>query len=1399
MKRRQGLSLLLAAVMLLSIAFGAVPAQAAREAAAVTDPGEPVRMIVELEEPKAFPLSLFASTPSREDVKAAIRDLVETASPLAADGEDAPEVAFGYDYSVLLQGFSLTAPEGLLDEIRALKGVRNAFKAQTYTLVEPEGGWANADSQAAVGAQDAHERGYTGEGQVIAVLDTMLLPEHEAFSGTVPSPKLSKADIEEKLPSLTIAEDASADELWRSDKIPFCFDYYDLDADVSSTNPHGTHVSGIATANGGEIIGVAPDAQLVYMKVFDYNDSSSSDAILAALEDAVILGADCVNMSLGMYGGFSAYADETTQRVYENLRAADVSLCCSAGNDGLFSVLNWPTPLYMPDTSTLGSPASYDAAFAVANMTMRSYTRVHAGDQDYFAVDGSIGSEGTIPPLSALGDAALKCVDCGLGTEFPAETDGAAALIDMRDYWEGYSKMYLRAQEAGAKLIVFCLDDTWQYGGGFEVEGGGQAPLVFMSYDAAQEILEEQALISASGGLITAYPPDNSSSWGPAPDLKLKPEIAGIGSQVYSSVATGEADYDRMSGTSMSSPQVAGEMILLRQYLKDQNYDTPLTLTQLAETLLMSSAVPVMNPVNGGGFVSPRQQGAGLGSIVSAMDAKAWLSVPDNERPKVELGVGDGTFSFTFTVHNLTDEPLRYRSEVIALAQDQGEDDRFALTSTNYAGNGVDVQIGETVSVPAGGETTVTVSLAVTDALREAVRAQVNGFFLDGFVRLYAEDGSGSDLGLPYLAFVGDWDAAPMLDLDGLYEAPSLTDFQDTPLGVNPAELITTTDEYGNVYEDPWVNPDAYSISPAGSYRFGGFKSHTIPLRPLAWASAVLTNEDGEIVRMYERENIRRSTVSNDHGDKYLEEQLPDDGSFYPFDMEGVWLPEGWYTYTVTARLSGGEREEEWSARIYIDGTEPELQYEISGEPGSRTLTVTASDNFKLSYFALLSPDSWLQSPDTLSITDRGIAQGRYDQNPWVKSASNADGVWTLSVDLEAYLQHLEQAGLRTDVLQLEARDYADNAASAILTLSEDFYPMSLQFPDSEVYILLGESTQLTATVLPENCPHNKITWESSEPSVATVDENGVVTAVSEGWTDIIARGEAPEGAFPVLASCKVTVYNFVPTGYQITFDPMGGECPVPYQYTVEYEGVPNTLLSYPPAEREGYTFLGWFLEPEGGEPLEDFYPFEGDTTLYAHWEEIVTPPEDGCDGGDDCPSKAFTDVDHGPDSWYHEPVDWAVVNGVTTGVTDTAFLPERVCTRAQAVTFLWRASGCPEPETTESPFKDVTDTNKYYYKAVLWAFENGITTGYADGAFRPNGECSRAHIVAFLFRWKQAQPVEGVENPFVDVPEDAWFADSALWAVSEGITTGDGREDTFHPNAGCSRAMIVTFLYRAQ
>ena len=182
------------------------------------------------------------------------------------------------------------------------------------------------------------------------------------------------------------------------------------------------------------------------------------------------------------------------------------------------------------------------------------------------------------------------------------------------------------------------------------------------------------------------------------------------------------------------------------------------------------------------------------------------------------------------------------------------------------------------------------------------------------------------------------------------------------------------------------------------------------------------------------------------------------------------------------------------------------------------------------------------------------------------------------------------------------------------------------------------------------------------------------------------------------------------------------------------------------------------------------------------------------CDGGPNCPSIQFTDVDRMPDSWYHEAVDWAFVNGVTTGVTATTFCPDRNITRAQAITMLWRAVGSPEPTAAENPFKDVSDS-AYYAKAVLWAVENGVTTGTTPTTFSPNNPCTRAQVVTFLYRYEKQPAVSGA-NPFTDVSETAYYHNAVLWAVNQGITTGTA-EGLFSPNDACSRAHVVTFLYR--
>ena len=172
----------------------------------------------------------------------------------------------------------------------------------------------------------------------------------------------------------------------------------------------------------------------------------------------------------------------------------------------------------------------------------------------------------------------------------------------------------------------------------------------------------------------------------------------------------------------------------------------------------------------------------------------------------------------------------------------------------------------------------------------------------------------------------------------------------------------------------------------------------------------------------------------------------------------------------------------------------------------------------------------------------------------------------------------------------------------------------------------------------------------------------------------------------------------------------------------------------------------------------------------------------------------SFVDVPSG--SYYEDAVDWAVANGITTGTDAAHFSPDGICTRAQAVTFLWRAAGRPAPESRAMPFTDVP-ADSYYYDAVLWAVENGITKGTSSTTFSPDDTCTRAQIVTFLWRSEQS-PAAGSSNPFTDVSADAYYADAVLWAVKEAITTGTTRT-TFSPDAECTRAQIVTFLWRCK
>ena len=182
------------------------------------------------------------------------------------------------------------------------------------------------------------------------------------------------------------------------------------------------------------------------------------------------------------------------------------------------------------------------------------------------------------------------------------------------------------------------------------------------------------------------------------------------------------------------------------------------------------------------------------------------------------------------------------------------------------------------------------------------------------------------------------------------------------------------------------------------------------------------------------------------------------------------------------------------------------------------------------------------------------------------------------------------------------------------------------------------------------------------------------------------------------------------------------------------------------------------------------------------------------CEGADTCAGKRFGDAPQ-PGNWAHDAIDWAIDSAITNGTSTTNFSPEMSCTRAQVVTFLWRAAGSPEPESYGHPFTDVAE-GSYYHKAVLWAVEQGITNGTARDKFSPDMVCSRGQIVTFLWRYEGSPALKNANNPFKDVVSGAYYEKAVLWASETGVTSGT-TPTTFRPDDTCTRAQVVTFLHR--
>ncbi len=286
--------------------------------------------------------------------------------------------------------------------------------------------------------------------------------------------------------------------------------------------------------------------------------------------------------------------------------------------------------------------------------------------------------------------------------------------------------------------------------------------------------------------------------------------------------------------------------------------------------------------------------------------------------------------------------------------------------------------------------------------------------------------------------------------------------------------------------------------------------------------------------------------------------------------------------------------------------------------------------------------------------------------------------------------------------------------------------------------------------------------------------ENGMATISGGYYTrTVTVTITAADGSTTRTYTIYLNPENSGTDYYTLNFETNGGSKITALRKS---SGTTVDLTAYTPT-RSGYIFTGWYADKALTEKITEV-KLTGRTTVYAGWQEAAESP--------------FTDVPKG--SYYEEAVNWAVEQGITAGTTATTFSPDATCTRAQAVTFLWRAAGSPAPQSHAMPFTDVAE-GSYYHDAVLWAVENGITKGTSDTAFSPNATCTRGQFVTFLWR-SQKSPASGSVNPFTDVAADAYYANAVLWAAENGVTSGT-TATTFSPNNTCTRAQIVTFLFR--
>ena len=1093
----------------------------------------------------------------------------------------------GEEYSTVVSGFELLIKAGdFATTCSALGEGRGVIVGEVYNAAETQL-VENEVDVFETGIFDSSDAGYDGTGMVVAVLDTGLDSKHTAFSpDNFTSTHLGLtyddvASLVEKTTAYDLLKGITVDDVYINEKVPFGFDYADNDSDVYSThNNHGTHVSGVIVGNDDTIRGVAPNAQLVSMKIFsDVMDTTRTAWVMAALEDCVVLGVDVINMSIGTACGFSRETDEeAVNGIYEKIRKAGISMVVAASNSyssSQGSEANGNLGLTSnPDTGTVGSPSTYEGVLSVASISGVETPYIKYGETIvYFSESVNSSSKENNFFDTLLGDkdsAELEFVlipGVGRTADYTGmDVKGKIALV--RRGSNTFEEKAIIAQEQGAAGIIIYNNVS----GDIKMNVGETTLAVCSISQDDGEMLAAvgsgKLLISrsqTSGPFISDF-----SSWGPTPDLRIKPEITAHGGSILSSVTGG--GYDRLSGTSMACPNLAGVVVLLRQYVvenfpeiaNDNN-----KVNAMVNGLLMSTADIALGK-NGLPY-SVRKQGAGLGSLSNALNTPAYITTLDkngNLMDKAKLELGDdpsktGVYEMTFTINNFGDATVSY--DLGAYVMTEGVSDtktgagKTTVTEESYILDGATVTVtskdsngghlqGNTVTVYGGDSLDVTVTVTLSDADKKYLNESfANGMYVEGYITLTATEGTEYDLNVPYLAFYGDWTVAPLFDLtyydtnadeldDGIdFEDKTMADAYATrPIGGVSEDYVSYLGSYYFLQD-----PKDMVIAANEQYIALSNKDGTIHSLRFVWAGmlrnaerievAISNATTGEVVFTCVDDMVRKSYSDGGPSIYPSNIEIEFDTANYNFANNSQFIVTltGYLDYADGALDTNKNNVFEFPLTIDFQAptvTDVEYYYEYD-----KTLKKN-----RLYADVLIYDNHYAMSAQLGYVTTGQDENG--NPTPEMKAFeqymtpvySKKNSTTRVTFELTDYLFDIKHNATNKNCFVVSVYDYALNTATFEIPLPDDFTEFYFESLEDGLTLSPNEVYTLEPIVYPYTQWGELLHYSSSKPSVVRVVNNKLV-AVSSG--NAIIKAQDPNTNESV--TFKVTVLKEGDEGYR--------------------------------------------------------------------------------------------------------------------------------------------------------------------------------------------------------------------------------------------------------------------------